>query len=58
MLSVGAASVGLTSDLTGTAHISATTHGTGGTVQSTTTVTFTVSLAARIYLPLVLRNAP
>jgi hypothetical protein len=44
----------LTSEVTGTAHISATTRGVGGTVQSTTTVTFTEPV--RVYLPLTLRN--
>jgi hypothetical protein len=58
VLSAGVASIGLTSDVTGTAHISATTRGAGGTVQSTTTVTFTVFTPVRIYLPVVLRNAP
>ncbi len=58
VLNAGAVSVGLTSDMDGTAHLSATTRGTGGRVQSTTTVTFTMSLPVSIYLPLVLRNAP
>ncbi len=38
----GLASASLTSNLAGTAHVSATTRGVGGTVQSTTTVTFTI----------------
>jgi hypothetical protein len=56
VLSAEVASVDLTSELTGTAHVSATARGTGGIVQSTTVVTFT-ALPARLHLPLVLRQA-
>ena len=55
-VSNGFALAEITSPISGTARISATTRGTGSTVQSTTTVTFTVG--QRIYLPLVLRNVP
>ncbi len=49
--------VQLTSDVTGTAHISATARGTGGAVQSSTSVTFTEASVYSLYLPLTLRNA-
>lgn len=53
VVSAEVASVGLTSELAGTAHVSATARGMGGAVQSTTVVTF-ISLPVRLHLPLVL----
>jgi len=50
----GTARARLHSDVAGVAHISATTRGTGGTVQSTTRVTFVTPI--RTYLPLLSKN--
>ena len=50
----GVALAHVTSDVTGTAHISATTRGAGGAVQHTLVVTFTEKHL--VYLPLVLRT--
>jgi len=53
-VSGGFAVAHVTSDAPGTAHIAATTRGTGGTAQGTVTVTFTQG-THRLYLPLIMR---